>query len=262
MTTPICRAWRPNRSPARSPMKANPTRTKAKISPARFAPIRLQAASGGPAAADVAAVAAGVADPRTVWPDRSPTNSGRHRRRKRPARWPISTAIRPSRSRCRRFNPNPSHRRPSSRLPSKRPPNTFSRSRFARPPRRRPLGDGLSETDRSETETAQEAERAARRRSTVREKVSFLVNAQPEAAPPVSHSPPEPSAPAAAEPAAETATTRKTPRPARPAGGRAGSVAANNNHDFRNRKPPGKTGRFFVDRHSGARAARTRNLMA
>jgi ribonuclease E len=57
-------------------------------------------------------------------------------------------------------------------------------------------------------ETAQEAERAARRRSTVREKVSFLVNAQPDAAPPVNQSPPEPPAPAPAapEPAAETAT--------------------------------------------------------
>jgi len=47
----------------------------------------------------------------------------------------------------------------------------------------------------TEAETAQEAERAARRRSTVREKVSFLVEAQPAAAPaPVSHSPPEPAA--------------------------------------------------------------------
>jgi ribonuclease E len=55
-----------------------------------------------------------------------------------------------------------------------------------------------------ETETAQEAERAARRRSTVREKVSFLVNAQPEGTttPPVNHSPPQPPAPAAPEPAA------------------------------------------------------------
>jgi ribonuclease E len=55
-----------------------------------------------------------------------------------------------------------------------------------------------------ETETAQEAERAAaRRRSTVREKASFLVNAQPEAAAPapVQHSPSESPAPAAPEPA-------------------------------------------------------------
>jgi ribonuclease E len=58
-------------------------------------------------------------------------------------------------------------------------------------------------------ETAQEAERAARRRSTVREKVSFLVNAQPEATPPVTHSPPEPTAPAApAEPASEATDTQ------------------------------------------------------
>jgi len=54
----------------------------------------------------------------------------------------------------------------------------------------------------SDTETAQEAERAARRRSTVREKVSFMVNAQPEAATPASvQSPPEPPVPAAPEPA-------------------------------------------------------------
>jgi ribonuclease E len=67
----------------------------------------------------------------------------------------------------------------------------------------------------AEPETAQEAERAAaRRRSTVREKVSFLSNAQPEAAPSVQHSQPEPSAPAAAEPAASTATEDTQPRKA------------------------------------------------
>jgi ribonuclease E len=47
-------------------------------------------------------------------------------------------------------------------------------------------------------ETSQEAERAARRRSTVREKVSFMADAQPDTAPAVSR-PPEPSAPAPAE---------------------------------------------------------------
>jgi ribonuclease E len=64
----------------------------------------------------------------------------------------------------------------------------------------------------AEVETAQEAERAARRRSTVREKVSFLVDAQPAAATPsVSHSRPEPAAaPAPAEPASETATDTDT----------------------------------------------------
>jgi ribonuclease E len=67
----------------------------------------------------------------------------------------------------------------------------------------------------AEAETAQEAERAAaRRRSTVREKVSFLANAQPEAAPPMQRSLPEPSAPAAAEPDAGTATDDTQPRKA------------------------------------------------
>jgi ribonuclease E len=65
----------------------------------------------------------------------------------------------------------------------------------------------------SETETAQEAERAARRRSTVREKVSFLVNAQPETAtsPPVHPTPTEPPAPAAPEPEA-AASEESQPR--------------------------------------------------
>jgi ribonuclease E len=64
-------------------------------------------------------------------------------------------------------------------------------------------------------ETAQEAERAARRRSTVREKVSFLVDAQPAAAaPPVEHSQPEPAppAPAPAQPTDEIATEDTQPR--------------------------------------------------
>jgi len=62
----------------------------------------------------------------------------------------------------------------------------------------------------AQEETAQEAERAARRRSTVREKVSFMTSAPPEAAAPVTHSPPEPEAsPApAAEPAAGTTETQ------------------------------------------------------
>jgi len=65
----------------------------------------------------------------------------------------------------------------------------------------------------SEAETAQEAERAAaRRRSTVREKVSFLAEAQPAASPPVSHNQPAPS-PAPAEPAPE-ATGDNQPRKA------------------------------------------------
>ena len=66
-------------------------------------------------------------------------------------------------------------------------------------------------------ETAQEADRAAaRRRSTVREKVSFLTSAQPEAAPSVSHSAPEPVAPPAPAPAesAPAATGEPAPRKA------------------------------------------------
>jgi ribonuclease E len=56
----------------------------------------------------------------------------------------------------------------------------------------------------SEAETAQEAERAARRRSTVREKVSFLADAQPSAPAPVSDGGAT-SSPAPAEPAPEQA---------------------------------------------------------
>ncbi|MFH1344709.1 MAG: ribonuclease E/G, partial [Pseudomonadota bacterium] len=67
----------------------------------------------------------------------------------------------------------------------------------------------------SDTETAHEAEKAAaRRRSTVREKVSFLATAQPEAPAPVTHSPPaEPPASAPEQSAAET-TTDTQPRKA------------------------------------------------
>ena len=66
----------------------------------------------------------------------------------------------------------------------------------------------------TEAETAQEAERAARRRSTVREKVSFLVNAQPtEAAAPVSSSSqPEPPAPAPVDEPAPAAGDDTQPR--------------------------------------------------
>jgi ribonuclease E len=68
----------------------------------------------------------------------------------------------------------------------------------------------------AQEETAQEAERAAPRRSTVREKVSFLVDAQPSAATPVVQSQPEPHsqpepAPAPAQPASET-TSDTQPR--------------------------------------------------
>jgi len=66
-------------------------------------------------------------------------------------------------------------------------------------------------------DTAQEAERAARRRSTVREKVSFMVDARPDAAAAaVNHSQPEPTttspAPAPAEETAPESTDDTQPR--------------------------------------------------
>jgi ribonuclease E len=61
-------------------------------------------------------------------------------------------------------------------------------------------------------ETAQEAERAARRRSTVREKVSFLVEAQPDAAASVNRGQPEPSAAPAPSETAPEATDDGQPR--------------------------------------------------
>jgi ribonuclease E len=64
----------------------------------------------------------------------------------------------------------------------------------------------------AETEAAQEAERAARRRSTVREKVSFMAEAPSTDAPPLGHSQPEPSpGPSPQQPASET-TTETQPR--------------------------------------------------
>jgi ribonuclease E len=75
---------------------------------------------------------------------------------------------------------------------------------IAPPPEQQHADRGQPEPVRAPAvaETAQEAERAARRRSTVREKVSFLVDAQPAAAAPASHGQPEPSA-APAQPASE-----------------------------------------------------------
>ena len=79
-------------------------------------------------------------------------------------------------------------------------------------PEPQPTADHAHQETRVSTheETAQDAERAAaRRRSTVREKVSFMTSAPPEAAAPVAHSQPEPAAPApAAEPASETTDTQ------------------------------------------------------
>jgi ribonuclease E len=76
-------------------------------------------------------------------------------------------------------------------------------------PEQQPVERGALETSHPATETeAQEAEKAAaRRRSTVREKVSFLVNAQPEPAPPSKIHPepaPSPGPEPVPQPASET----------------------------------------------------------
>ncbi|MFL6975105.1 MAG: Rne/Rng family ribonuclease [Xanthobacteraceae bacterium] len=91
------------------------------------------------------------------------------------------------------FDGNPSE--PSRPTPQPEP--------VAAAPERQQADRGREEPARAaEVETAQEAERAARRRSTVREKVSFL--ADPATAPvPANNQAPEP-APAPARPAAET----------------------------------------------------------
>jgi ribonuclease E len=62
----------------------------------------------------------------------------------------------------------------------------------------------------AEAETAQEAERAARRRSTVREKVSFQVDAQPDAAARVMRSQPGPAASPAPVQQPDSGTTSDT----------------------------------------------------
>jgi ribonuclease E len=91
---------------------------------------------------------------------------------------------------------------PESIAPSAPPPEQQSADR----------GPAEAAPAPTEAETTQEAERAARRRSTVREKVSFLVDTQPDAAASANRSQPEPSAaPAPAQPASE-ATTETQPR--------------------------------------------------
>jgi ribonuclease E len=96
---------------------------------------------------------------------------------------------------------------------SSAPSSSVEQPEPAAQPRLQPADFGQREAAgaSSEAETAQEAERAAaRRRSTVREKVSFMANAQPETAPPASR--PVPAATSApAEPASD-ATDDGQPR--------------------------------------------------
>ncbi|MFL6820433.1 MAG: Rne/Rng family ribonuclease [Bradyrhizobium sp.] len=91
--------------------------------------------------------------------------------------------------------------------PSEPSPPTVQAESFAPTPEQHQLDRAQQESPRTtvEADTAQEAERAARRRSTVREKVSFLADPQPAAAAPV---PPATKAPepAPVPPPAETST--------------------------------------------------------
>jgi len=82
---------------------------------------------------------------------------------------------------------------------------------IAPPPEQPPVAATAPEAARAPAvdETAQEAERAAaRRRSTVREKVSFLVSAQPETTVPVDQAPEPAPAPPAPEPTGENQPRR------------------------------------------------------
>jgi ribonuclease E len=95
------------------------------------------------------------------------------------------------------------------------PPVVQPESVSVAPPPERPHEDrGQQEAARAsvQEETAQEAERAARRRSTVREKVSFLVDAQPDAAPPATRSQHEPAAAPAPAQTAPATTDDTQPR--------------------------------------------------
>ena len=106
----------------------------------------------------------------------------------------------------------------------------------------------------TETETAQEAE-APRRdgvRPCAKKSASWPMPSRKQRRRPSTTARPSLRRPAAAEPAPAGPPPRKTPNPAKPAGGRAVSVTANRRSRIsETKKPPGKTGRFFLcDRHS------------
>ncbi len=200
---------------ARSPTKARPTKTKPRSSPAQA---RTDQAAGG---------------------ERRPRRRGRRGGRRRrggpedglagsiadelgPTSAPEATSavadfdgVSPS-LRSRWFNPNPLRRRPNCSMPIavRRKPTPAS----AQEPRplRRPKD-------------------AARRRSTVREKVSFLVDAQPAAATPVSQASPSRRRRPLPRPSL-LPRQRARPSPAAPDGGRGASAAANRPSGFAKRK--------------------------
>ena len=166
-------------------------------------------------------------DRKTVWPDRSRTNSRRHRPRKPSSAVadfdgvsePAATVVEPEPAAA------------SERTAACGADCGRNRLRAVRAGRDRAGG----------------RRSRARRRSTVREKVSFLSSAPPDTAPAMP-STIEPSAPAPAPAPAETAPAddERAISRARPAGGRDASAAASSPHtDFDKQKPPGKTGRFL-----------------
>ena len=179
------------RSPESSRRKANPTKRNPTISPARFAPI----SRGG---------------------ERRPRRRGRRGGRRRrggpddglagsiadelePVPPPEVTAA------VADFDSNPT----SPSLPLVQPESIAPAPEQHQMDRAPPEPAHTAPEPESAQEIAQDAERAAaRRRSTVREKVSFLVDAQPTTAPVSQSQPSEPAqAPAPAEqPASETTT--------------------------------------------------------
>ena len=107
----------------------------------------------------------------------------------------------PSSHRCRWCNPNQSHRAGAATPDRAQPEPARASAAWTAAERKRPL---------------RRPNGPRRRRSTVREKVSFLVDAQPDAAPAVQHSQPEPTAtPAPAEPAPAAAETTDETQPRR-----------------------------------------------
>ncbi|MFL6815056.1 MAG: ribonuclease E/G, partial [Bradyrhizobium sp.] len=95
-------------------------------------------------------------------------------------------------------------------------PSTPQPEPVAAAPEQHQADRGREEPARAaEVETAQEAERAARRRSTVREKVSFLAEAPPAATAPTAPASPNPAPEPASAPARPAAETISEPQPRR-----------------------------------------------
>jgi ribonuclease E len=88
--------------------------------------------------------------------------------------------------------------------PSEPAPSIVEPERVAQPPVHQPAERAQPEMARTEEESSQESDRLARRRSTVREKVSFSSATAPDAVTPPAHSATESASPAPADPAIES----------------------------------------------------------